>query len=263
MVEKMKTMSKYIIAASAAVLALALVSCEKMSSIGGTVNSTEKLDITTSEWLASQPETAVVAQLFEKAGLNDVINGEVTLLAPNQWAVNRYIRRHNSMTRKADGDEPFILDSLMNEDLSRLLMYVYPGVFTIEDIPEEGVYLTSLDGSQEVFLRYEENNTDPTAAYDGGNVAGAGYQYSNFLMTTPKVLHAVFKKGEAWEDSYLQRRGLGFDNPECDQAYKMYFSNVKTKNGVVHVLYVGDSEYAEQYYYHSLFFYGTRQDDKQ
>ena len=40
-------------------------------------------------------------------------------------------------------------------------------------------------------------------------------------------------------------------------------SNIRTNSGgVVHVLYAGDSAYAEQYYYHSLFFYGTRSDDR-
>lgn len=120
----------------------------------------------------------------------------------------------------------------------------------------------SVDGSQEIFLSFDEVNTDPTAAYDGGNVAGNGYQYSNFLMTSPKVLHVLFKRGDEWEFNYLDRLSMGFDKPECDQAYKMYVSNVRTKNSVVNVLYVGDSAYAEQYYYHSLFFYGTRSDDK-
>jgi len=262
MVKMMMTMRRYILSASAAIACMMLLSCEKMGSIGGTINSTEPLDITTSQWLAQQDETAVVAQLFEAAGLNDLIDGDVTLIAPNKWSVNRYILRHNSINRKPASDPRYTLDSLFKEDLSQLKMYVYPGIWTYDDIPEEGITLTALDGKQEVRLTYDEVNTDPTAAYDGGNAAGAGYQYSNFLMTSPKVLHALFKRGDNWEYNYLDRLSMGFDKPECDQAYKMYVSNVRTKNGVVNVLYVGDSAYAEQYFYHSLFFYGTRSDDK-
>lgn len=257
----MKT-TRYIITALAASACLMLASCEKMGTIGGSKNSTEPLDISTSEWLASQEETAVVAKLFEAAGLNDVIDGEVTLIAPNKWSVNRFIRRHNSINRKPADEPRYDLDSLMQEDLSQMKMYIYEGLWTLNDIPEEGVILKSIDGKQEVKLSYDEVNSDPTAAYDGGNAAGAGYQYSNFLMTSPRVLHALFKRGEAWEFNYLDRLSMGFDAEECDQAYKMYVSNIRTKNGVVNVLYVGDSAYAEQYYYHSLFFYGTRQDDK-
>lgn len=255
-------MKRYIYLIAALTIGLAAVSCEEMGSIGGTVNSTDPLDITSFEWLQAQEETAVVAQLFEKAGLKDVVNGPVTVIAPNQWSVNRYIRRHNSINRKPQDDPRYTLDSLFQEDLSRMQMYIYEGVWNVDEIPEDGIYLTSIDGSQEIYLSYDEVNTDPTAAYDGGNVAGNGYQYSNFLMSHPKVLHVLFKRGEEWELDYLIRTTMGFDNEECDQAYKMYVSDIKTKNGVVHVLYVGDSAYAEQYYYHSLFFYGTRSDDK-
>lgn len=255
-------MKRYILIIAATVLGLASVSCQKMGSIGGSVNSTETLDITTSQWLAAQEETAVVAQLFEKAGLNDVIDGPVTVIAPNVWSVNRYIRRHNSINIKPSDEPRYTLDSLLIEDLSRMQMYIYDGVWNIEEIPAEGLYLTSIDGSQEIYLSYDETNTDPTAAWDGGNAAGAGYQYSNFLMSHPKVLHVLFKRGANWEMTYLERLNLKLDDEECDKAYKMYVSNVKTSNGVVHVLYVGDSMYDEQYYYHSLFFYGTRQDDK-
>ena len=47
------------------------VSCRKDDSIGGSVNSTEQLDIPTYEWMLQTDETEVVARLFEKAGLKD------------------------------------------------------------------------------------------------------------------------------------------------------------------------------------------------
>lgn len=243
--------------------ALALAASCGKDNVEGTVNSTDPVPMTTSEWLASQSETKVVAELFDRAGLTDVINSDVTVIAPNVWAVNRYIRRHNSVNRKPAEDPRYTLDSLMNEDLSRMKMYIFPGVWTLDEIPDEGVYLTALDDSTEIRLSYDEVNTDPTAAWDGGNVAGNGYQYSNFLLSDPKVLHVLFKRGSSWELNYLDRSSMGFDNSECDQAYKMYVSNIRTNSGgAVHVLYAGDSAYAEQYYYHSLFFYGTRSDDR-
>lgn len=239
-------------------------SCEKGGSIGGSVNDCSQLDITTSQYLASEDETAVVAQLFEAAGLTGLIDSpNVTVIAPNKWSVNRYIRRHNSMTVKPADEPRYTLDSLLvSPNLAKMQMYVFEGLWGFDEIPSDGVYLTSVDGSQEIRLSLDAVTSDPTAAYDGGNVAGAGYQYTNFLMSKPKVLHVLWKRGENWELNYLDRISLGPDNEECDQAYKMYVSNVRTKNGVVHVLYVGDSAYAEQYYYHSLFFYGTRNEDK-
>jgi hypothetical protein len=57
------------------------------------------------------------------------------------------------------------------------------------------------------------------------------------------------------------RLSLGYDNPECDQVYQMMLSDVVTNNGVVHIIYSGSYNYSDHYYYHTLFFFGTRADD--
>ncbi|MBQ4285169.1 MAG: hypothetical protein II720_01770, partial [Bacteroidales bacterium] len=92
--------------------------------------------------------------------------------------------------------------------------------------------------------------------------------YGNFMMSTVKVVYVVFKRGDEWEvdasgkPAYLARYAVGFDKPEQDQAYRMYISDVRTSNGVVHIVVMGGTAYSERYYYHSLFFYGTRSDDE-
>ncbi|MDY3979211.1 MAG: hypothetical protein SOZ00_04240 [Tidjanibacter sp.] len=242
-------------------LCLGLYSCESIDVQGGTVNSTEPLDITTFEYLSQLEETAVVAQLFERAGLKDAVNGEVTVIAPSKYAVNRYLRRHNSTNYIAKGDPAFTLESMDAAELAKMNMYIYPGKWWRENIPEDGVYLTSIDGLQEIRLSLDATNTDPGAAYDGGGVAGSGFQYSNFLMSTPYLIHVLFKRGVNWELDYLTRVNLGLDSKECDQSYRMYISDVRTTNGVVHIIYMGDTSFSEHYYYHTLFFFGTRSDD--
>ena len=241
--------------------AAACVSCTA-DVIGGTVNSTGPLDMTTFEWLSGQEETAIVAALFEKAGLKDAVNGEVTVLAPSKYAVNRYVRRRNSTNYIELSAPRFTIDDIEDSELARMGMYIFPGRWWRETIPEKGIQLTSLDGTQEVLITLDATNTDPGAAYDGGNTAGYGFQYSNFLQSTPYLIHALFKRGDYWELDYLSRANLGLDNEECDQYYRMYVSDVRTSNGVVHVLYSGDTSFNEHYYYHTLFFFGTRQDDR-
>ena len=154
-------------------LLCACVSC-RTDVIGGSVNETNRVDMTTYEWLLQEETTAVVGQLFEKAGLKDVIESDVTVISPSKYSVNRYLRRRN--------------------------------------------YVTSVDGSQEIYLTLDETNTDPGSAYDGGNAAGAGFQYSNFLLTTPKIIHVLFKRGENWELNYLDRANLTFDNELCQDV---------------------------------------------
>ncbi len=78
----------------AAVIAPILSSC-RTDVIGGTINETNKFDMTTYEYLLQDENTTVVAQLFEKAGLKDAINGDVTVISPSKYSVNRYIRRKN------------------------------------------------------------------------------------------------------------------------------------------------------------------------
>ena len=154
-------------------LLCACVSC-RTDVIGGSVNETNRVDMTTYEWLLQEETSAVVGQLFEKAGLKDVIESDVTVISPSKYSVNRYLRRRN--------------------------------------------YVTSVDGSQEIYLTLDETNTDPGSAYDGGNAAGAGFQYSNFLLTTPKIIHVLFKRGENWELNYLDRANLTFDNELCQDV---------------------------------------------
>lgn len=231
--------------------------------IGGTINETNEVDVSTFDYLKSEESTTVVAELFERAGLKDAINADdITVISPSKYSVNRYLRRKNYGVRNGvEGAVAFTLEDMDAAELSKMAMYIYPGTWGREDIPAEGVYLTSIDGSQEIRLSLDETNTDPGSAYDGGNAAGAGFQYSNFLLTTPKIVHVLFKRGENWELEYLQRANLTLDNDECDQSYRMMISDVHTNNGVVHILYSGDSSYNEHFYYHSLFFFGKHTDD--
>ena len=248
----------YILTISISILVAA---CDRTDIIGGTINSTDSLSINTFEYLKSQEETEIAATLFEKAGLVDEINKEVTVISPNIWSINRYIRRKNSVNYR-DADAPrFTLDSISGEELAKMGMYIFPGKWWRKTIPQEGVYLTSTDGKQDIFLTLDATNTDPGTAYDGGGAAGYGYQYSNFMMSEPYMIHVLFKRGKNWELTYNERYKLGLDNEECDQFYRMYVSDIRTSNGVVHVLYSGDSSFSEHYYYHSLFFFGTRSDD--
>ena len=115
-------------------LLCACVSC-RTDVIGGSVNETNRVDMTTYEWLLQEETTAVVGQLFEKAGLKDVIESDVTVISPSKYSVNRYLRR-----------------------------------------------------------------------------------YSNFLLTTPKIIHVLFKRGENWELNYLDRANLTFDNELCQDV---------------------------------------------
>lgn len=244
------------------VLMLGLVSCSKDGYIiGGDKNATNEVNMSTYDFLKSFEATTLTARLIEKANLINEVNGNVTLIAPANFAVNRYLRRKNNRLLRLDPNATeWTVEDIPVADLEQLRMYIVDGQFLSSNLTAEGIKLATHAGDS-LRLSLEEVTADPGAAWDGGGQPGQGYQYSNFMQQRPKRVSVHFKRGANWEMSGSQRTTMGYDNPECDQVYKMYIADVKTTNGVVHVIYSGDYSYSDHYYYHSLFFFGTRSDD--
>ncbi|WP_156032863.1 hypothetical protein [Prevotella sp. 10(H)] len=257
-------MKKYIYTGIIALMATVFISCSDDYIIGGEINETNRMDISTFELLSRMEETQTVATLFERAGLKDVVNGDVTIVAPNQWSVNRYLRRRYNQALRIDPNaSPVTIDDITAEELKKMGAYILPGKLWRETIPKEGKQVVAHDGT-EVFISIDRTNTDPGAAWDGAGRPGDGYQYSNFMEEVPYIIHVHFKRGDNWEWTANERTKMDgqYNNPECDQVYRMYVSDILTTNGVVHVLYQGDNSFSDHAYYHSLFFFGSTTDDK-
>lgn len=260
------TMKKTILLFAVAAFFSALsVSCTT-DTIGGTVyDINENLDKTAWEWLeANEPD---VAFLFEKGGYKDLLNDpneDLMILSPNKYAVSRYVKRRNYDYRQQKVDSlKFNLSEIEDSNSALMSMYIFKGAITRDDMKVgDGSFLTAIDDSTEVYFTLDYTNSDPGTAYDGGGSPGVGFQYSNFLHQTPELFHAMFKMGSDWELDAVVREQMKFDNPETDQRYRMMVSDIRVKNGVIHVLYCGDATHAEHYYYHTLFFYGTRTMDQ-
>lgn len=240
-----------------------LVSCTKDYIIGGEKNETNKVNMTTFDYLKSSEVTNETARLLEKAGLVNEVNGNVTIIAPSNYAVRRYLRRKNNRLLRLDPNAKLMtLEDIPVADLQKLRMYMVDNKFLSANLTAQGVVLPTHSAGDSVRLSLDEVTADPGAAWDGGGQPGEGYQYSNFMQARPKRVTVHFKRGANWEMSASQRNTMGYDTPECDQVYKMYVSDVETTNGVVHVIYSGDYTYSDHYYYHTLFFFGTRSDDR-
>lgn len=244
------------------VLSALMLGCQKDYIIGGKKNETNKVNMSTYDFLKSYDVTKSTARLFERAGLIDAVNGNVTLIAPNEYSVNRYLRRINNRRVRLDPKATlWTIEDIPVADLAKLKMYLVQGKYTSQELTKEGITLATLNTGDSLRLSLQESTAEPAAAWDGSNVPGDGYQYPNFMQTNPKKVFVHFKRGANWENTGEQRAALGYDNPECDQVYQMYLSDVETTTGVVHILYVGNYNYNEHYYYHTLFFFGTRADD--
>ncbi len=244
-------------------MAIIVASCSKNGHIiGGNINETNEVNMTTYDYLKSFEVTTLTARLIERAGLIDEVNGDVTLIAPSNYAINRYLRRKTNRAQRLDPDAAALtVEDIPEADLEQLKTYIVDGSFLSADLTPQGILLPTHRDGDSLRLSLVEATAEPGAAWDGAGQPGQGYQYSNFMQSRPKKVTVHFKRGANWEMSGAQRTAMGLDNPECDQVYKMYISDVKTTNGVVHVIYSGDYSYNDHYYYHSLFFFGTRADD--
>lgn len=243
-------------------LALVFSACSKDYLIGGEKNETNEVNMTTYDFLKTFEVTTMTARLIERAGLIEEVNGDVTLIAPSNFAVNRYLRRKNNRLLRLDPNaEEMTLEDIPEADLDLLNMYIVDGKYLRGDLDAQGILLPTHHDGDSLRLSLVEATAEPGTAWDGGGQPGEGYQYSNFMLSRPKKVTVHFKRGTKWEMTGAQRTAMGYDNPECDQVYVMYISDVKTTNGVVHVIYSGDYNYTDHYYYHSLFFFGTRADD--
>lgn len=257
---KLTAMKKLILYCMVALIATACSDDDYI--IGGEVNETNQVDQTTFDFLKSFEPTTQTAQLIERAGLVDEVNGEVTVIAPSNYAVNRYLRRKTHRAQRLDpASAPMTLEDIPTEELQQLRMYIVDQKYWRETIPEGGIILPTHSPGDTVRLTVAESTAEPGAAWDGGSTPGWGYQYPNFMQTTPKKVFVHFKRGDNWEMDANERVAMGYDHPECDQVYQMYISDVLTTTGVVHVIYAGNYNYSDHYYYHSLFFFGTRADD--
>ena len=245
-----------------ALLSTSLASCSKNYIIGGDKNESNQVNQTTFDFLKSLEVTSGTARLIEKANLVSAVNGDVTIFAPSNFAINRYLQRKNNRALRLDPNATKItIEDIPAEELGKLGMYIVDKKYWSNNIPKEGIVLPTHSAGDSVRLTIEESNAEPGAAWDGSGQPGQGYQYSNFMQSRPVKVNILFKRGTKWELNASQRISMGYDNPECDQSYKMYMSDVLTTNGAVHVIYSGDYNYTDHYYYHTLFFFGTRADD--
>lgn len=242
-------------------LCTTLVACRQDYVVGGKTNPTNKVNTTTYDYLKSSEVANSVARLIERADLINEVNGHITFIAPANYAVNRYLRRKNNRALRLDPKAvPLTVETIDPADLPLLKMYMIDGKFTRDKLTKEGIKFKTYSGDS-LMLYTAQSNSEPGTTWDGGGTPGQGYQYTNFMETIPAQVYVHFKRGSKWEMNQ-NTISNNLDAPESDQIYKMYISDVETTTGVVHIIYQNDHTYTDHYYYHSLFFFGTRQDDK-
>ncbi|NML39606.1 hypothetical protein HHL17_20570 [Chitinophaga sp. G-6-1-13] len=130
--------------ALALLLASYLVSCKKNDIIDGGTHDPH-VNMTTYDYLKSNSwqlfDTTIM--LIDKAGLKDVINGDVTFFAPTDNCINKYLAKRRDAARKISEKLDYNLDSLLKEFTPQMLhdsmgMYIFKGKITRDQLTSTG-----------------------------------------------------------------------------------------------------------------------------
>ncbi|WP_417445192.1 fasciclin domain-containing protein [Joostella sp.] len=193
-------------------LGILMVSCDDNGGYldDGGVSSPE-LGVKTMDFLRSHSQLDTLAMLIDKAEMAEVVNGDVTLFAPNNLAINKYVDRLLSDLRQEDSEAEFTVNDIPKDTLTKYLGgYIFEGKLTRANIPiEQGEIYTSINGETRRISLEPSND------------------YSDQLGYLPDFVYFTYKNEEEWDV---------WDDIEDDDKIIVKTSDLQSTNGIIHVL---------------------------
>jgi len=206
----------------AVLFVIVFASCKKndYSNDGGT--STAYVDMTTYDYLKSNPKFDSLVKVIDRAGLKDAVNGDVTLFATTNYGIVDYIRaKKNEIAGRPGNSENFdfgIKDLPVQELSDSMKTYLFAGKINRDQITVSGTLYNTLLG--------------PVPNVQYMIKMRRAFDYSNYLNYVDYV-------------NYVRVRGT-VDNTELDptkildkdkdQFVDVQTSGIVTKTGIIHVL---------------------------
>lgn len=182
--------------------------------------SSPYVNMTTYDFLRSNPlfDTLVIA--IDKAGLKDVVNGDITFYVPTDFSIQNYAAAVQAYRRGGgDGyDETavYTFDSIP-ADVFRdsLQMYMFEGKITRDELKKDGDIYTSLIGVEAKLSKEPEK------------------LFTDILTEPVDILYFIHKKGQRF-DSYDEKDNV--DTKEKDMRVRVQTSGLISTTGIIHVL---------------------------
>lgn len=179
---------------------------------GGTANP--KVNMSTYDFLKSNSLFDTLVILIDKAGLKEKLNGDVTFMAPTDYAVRNYVDDVLSDMRVLDPMATYTINDIPADSLKKLESYIFPGKITRDNLTKEGKEYTSLNGEKRK-LSLEPRDI-----------------YGDYLSDKPEFIFFNKKKGVRWDD-YGE---TGLETEEKDITVQVRTSGIISTTGVIHVL---------------------------
>lgn len=205
-----------------ALVAVVLFSCKKEYTIGGSVHDPH-VNMTTYDYLKTNPLFDTVLLLIDKTGLKEEVNATGTFFAITDYDLYNYIvlRQELERTRRVDPNYIFTFDSLdFGVMRDSLRAYLFKDLITLDKATKTGKLYKANDGE----LRLIQGI--PSTDYTDGSVFT---QYPVYLYLTKLVA----KPGHPVPTTDAE---LANTIPEQYLQTRCQTTGILTTNGVLHVL---------------------------
>lgn len=198
-----------------------ITACKKNGYIndGGTANA--RVNMTTYDFLKSNPKFDSLVRIIDKAGLKEEINGDITFFATTNYGVADYVKAKKQKRIAEVGNEniTFSIDDLKSSELrDSLKIYMFKGKINREQMTTEGALYDSMLGVIEnvKFLIKLRRTND----------------YSSYLDF---VDYVNYTKVIGTRDD-LEANPSEIPQSQRDLSYDCQTSGIITNTGIVHVL---------------------------
>lgn len=146
----MKINNIYSIGVALLVVLMAFSSCQKddYANDGGKI-LTGRVNMTTYDYLKSNPKFDSLIKIIDKAGMKDQINGNITFFATTNYGVADYVsaKKQEKITQVGDENIKFTIQDLNSAELAdSLKIYMFPGKITRNQLNTEGRLFNNLLG---------------------------------------------------------------------------------------------------------------------
>lgn len=195
--------------------------CQKDDYINDGGKASGVVNMTTYDFLKSNPKFDSLVRIIDKAGMKDEINGDITFFATTNYGIVDYVKAKKQKRIIEVGDENifFNIDNLNSAELrDSLKNYMFAGSITRSKLNTEGALYTSLLGPI--------NNVSWLIKLR------RAYDYSDYL---DYVDYLNFTKVIGTRDD-LQADPSTVPQASKDISYDCQTSGIITTTGIVHVL---------------------------
>ncbi|TCD10679.1 hypothetical protein EZ449_07245 [Pedobacter frigidisoli] len=220
-------MKKYIFLIFSAIIVM--FGCKKGNGIIDGGLSNPKVNMTTYDFLKSHNKKVfdTTLMVIDKAGMKDMINGDVTFFVPNNYSINNFLNIKRAELREIDENNNYTLDSLFKYFTPKMLrdslgIYVFQGKISYPQLTENGkIYHPVVSAKENFLISYTKT---------------PGFTVDGIITTEARLVYFVKVLGEVDIIVDGKTQDPSGDEALLDRAAVCQTSGIETTNGIVHVL---------------------------